>query len=149
MAQQRDIPSEGETFIAGQGGPVAAGTQIDLTISGYPHHSAAPRFVALSLAVAIAVVGAFMLGRPDDQPTGRAAERKRLVARREKLFADLVRLEQDHRNGRGDDRRYATRREEILGALEQVYSSLEGQDAAAPQADRPGMTAPLGALGAP
>ncbi len=149
VAQQRDIPSEGETFIAGQGGAVAAGTPIDLIVTGYPHHSSAPRFVALSLAVAIAVVGAFMLGRPDDQPTGRAAERKRLVARREKLFADLVRLEQDHRKGRGDERRYATRREEILSALEQVYSGFEALDATAPPPDRPGMAAPLGALGAP
>jgi hypothetical protein len=149
VAQQRDIPAEGETFIAGQGGAVAAGTPINLIVSGYPHHSATPRFVALGLAVAIAVVGGFMLGRPDEQPAGRAAERKRLIARREKLFADLVRLEQDHRTRHGDATRYGTRREEILSGLEQVYSSLEAQDAAAPQADRRGMAAPLGALGAP
>ena len=43
-----------------------------------------------------------------------AAERKRLVARREKLFQDLVRLEHDHRRGRVDAARYAHAREELL-----------------------------------
>ncbi len=84
------------------GRPVAAGSQIDLTISGYPHHSAAPRFVALSLAVVIAVVGAFMLGRPDEQPAGRAAERKRLISRREKLFSISSVSSRTSGPGRGD-----------------------------------------------
>ena len=148
VAQQREIPADGDAFIAGQGGAIAAGTPVDITVSGYPHYSPAPRFVSLSLVVAIAAIGAFMLGRPDDNPTGRTADRKRLVARREKLFADLLRLENDQRSGRGDTRRYGTRREEILGALEQVYSSLDTQDAVAPPAGRQSGSTPVGALGA-
>ena len=70
-----------------------------------------------------------------------AAERKRLIARREKLFADLVRLEHDRRNGRVDDRRYAARREELVIALEQVYSALDSHDAGPGPADRAGLAA--------
>ena len=51
----------------------------------------------------------------------RGSEFKRLIARREKLLADLVRLERDQR----DDPRYRTRREEIVAALENVYSGLD------------------------
>jgi hypothetical protein len=68
---------------------------------------------------------------PLEPKAGRAAERKRLVARREKLLTEVVRLEADHRDGRGpwaDDRRYAARREELLTALESVYGALDGDD---------------------
>ena len=70
-------------------------------------------------------------GRRDDAPA-QAAERKRLIARREKLFDELVRLEQDRRSGRGDERRYAARREELVAALEQVYGALDDDDDAGP-----------------
>ena len=50
----------------------------------------------------IVLAGIWAAGRSKDNPTLREAERKRLIARREKLLADLVRLENDHRNGRGD-----------------------------------------------
>jgi hypothetical protein len=149
VAQQRELPADGEVFIAGTGGAVAAGQPLSLTVSGYPHHSTAPRIIALTLAVVIIIVGVWAASRPDENPTGRAAERKRLIARREKLFADLVRLEHDHRAGRADARRYATRRDEIMGALEQIYSTLDTQDAGPQPADRAGLAAPLGALGTP
>jgi hypothetical protein len=149
IAQQREVPAEGEVFIAGQGGAVAAGKPIDLTLSGYPHYSSAPRIIALSLAVVIIVAGAWAARGRDEDPASRAAERKRVVTRREKLFADLVRLEHDHRSGRVDERRYAARREEIVGALEQIYGSLDTQDAGPQPAARGGLAAPAGALGAP
>jgi hypothetical protein len=126
VTNQRDMPAQGETYIAATGGAIPAGTPVELTIGGIPHHNQAPRLVALTLASVIVVAGVWAAGKTDDRdPQGRAAERKRLIARREKLLNDLVKLEQDHRRGRGDARRHATRREELMAALEQVYSALD------------------------
>jgi hypothetical protein len=125
IPNQRELPAEGDTFIAATGGAIAAGQPISLTVSGFPHHSAAPRTITLMLAGAIVAVGVWAGGRPNDADAARAADRKRLIGRREKLFADLVRLEHDRRNGRVDERRYASRREELVVALENVYSALD------------------------
>src|SRR5262245_55975987 len=107
IANQRDMPADGETYIAAMGGSIAAGQPLTLTVSGYPHHSEVPRTTALALAVGIVAVGVWAAWRPTGTPEALAAERKRLIARREKLFADLVRLENDRRAGKGDERRYA------------------------------------------
>ena len=131
IANQRDLPAEGEMYIAATGGAVPAGRPIDLSVSGFPHHSTAPRTIALLLALGIVVIGVFASRRSNDDEDVRAAERKRLIARREKLFADLVRLENDRRSGRADERRYAARREQIVTALEQVYGALDRDDVAA------------------
>jgi len=136
----REMPADNDTFIAGQGGELKAGQPLVLTISGFPHHSSAPRTIALVLAIAIAAIGCWAASRPIDDGAA-AAARKRLIARREKLFADLVRLEHDRRNGRVDDRRYAARREELVSALEQVYGALDSHDAGPGPADRAGLAA--------
>jgi hypothetical protein len=126
LATQRELPSDGEIFIAATGGAVAAGSPVELTVGGILHHSQAPRVVALTLALGIAIIGALAWTRNDDaDPSGRAAERKRLITRREKLLADLVRLERDHRSGKIDARRYTVRREELIAALENIYSALD------------------------
>src|SRR2546430_10518698 len=142
------MPAEGEVFIAATGGAVPAGHPVVLSLSGFPHHSSAPRIIALSLAAGIAVLGLFAAARPIETSSADTAERKRLSARREKLFNELVRLEQDHRNTRVDDRRYATRREELLSSLDQVYSALDVQDGPGP-ADLAGLAAPRRALESP
>jgi hemoglobin-like flavoprotein len=54
-----------------------------------------------------------------------------LLGRREKLFADLVRLEHDHRGGKVDPDKYAERRERLVSALEQVYGALDDETVAA------------------
>lgn len=131
VANQREMPAEGETFIAATGGTIAAGQPIALSIAGFPHHSAAPRMITLLLAGAIVAIGVWAGGRPNENEASRSAERKRLIARREKLFAELVRLEHDRRNGRVDERRYASRREELVVALENVYSALDDEPVAA------------------
>ena len=141
IKEQRELPADGEIFIAATGGAVAAGQPLELSVDGIPHHSPAPRRIALALVVAIAIAGAFAAsGRVEDAPA-KAAERKRLLARRDKLFGELVRLEQDHRNARVDDRRYATRRAEIVTALEQIYGALDGDDTGPEPADRAGLAA--------
>ena len=121
------MPAGDETYIAATGGAIAAGQPMAITLEGLPHASSVPRWTALSIALVIVLVGVALVSRPQDR-TGLAAERKRLVARREKLFADLVRLEADHRGGRVDAARYASRREQLVSALEHVYGALDSDD---------------------
>jgi hypothetical protein len=125
----RDITANGDTAVVGEGRAVPAGQALEMTLSGLPHHSTLPRWTALGLAFAIAFVGVWMTASPDDEAAQRD-ERKTLIARREKLFQDLVRLENDRRNGRGDRARYTTRREELIAALEQLYGALDNESPA-------------------
>ena len=147
LKEQREMPADGEVFIAATGGAVAAGQPIQLTIDGIPHHSQAPRRVALAIAFVVAVVGVWFATRPTGDAAAQAGERKRLIARREKLFNELARLDQDRRGGRVDERRSAARREELVSALEQIYNALESYDGPDP-AGRAGVAAPLDGLGA-
>ncbi|HWW85822.1 MAG TPA: hypothetical protein VNZ26_19630 [Vicinamibacterales bacterium] len=134
ISAQRELPAQGEMFIAATGGAVPAGQPVSLSLANLPHRSSAPRIGALSLATLIVGVGVWATTRPDERAVGRAAERKRLIGRRDKLFADLVRLENDRRDGRPaaqagfDERRYKTRREELVSALERIYSALDDDD---------------------
>ena len=59
---------------------------------------------------------------------------KQLTGRREKIFNELVRLEQQKRMGSVDAARYAERRPALIAQLERVYRDLDaegGQGAAA------------------
>jgi hypothetical protein len=141
LKEQREMPADGEIFIAATGGPVPAGQPIRLTVDGVPHHNQAPRQVALTLALIVALAGTWFATRPTDDGAGKAADRKRLIARREKLFNELARLEHDHRGGRVDDRRYGARREELVASLEQVYGALDDRDAGPDPAGRAGVAA--------
>jgi hypothetical protein len=80
--------------------------------------------VALGL-VAVLIVGGVWGATRKDEPV-RADERKRLIARRDKLFQELVRLEADQRRGKSNP----VRREELMSSLEQVYGALDSTDAA-------------------
>ena len=139
IAKQQDVVAESQPFIVAAGGPIAAGQPIELSLAELPHHSAAPRRTALSLAAAIVIIGFLVSSRRPDRDA--EAERKRLVARRDKLFNDLVRLENDHRNGRGDQTRYPARREELMAGLERIYGALDGDDTGPEPADRAGLAA--------
>jgi hypothetical protein len=142
----REVPAENEVFIAAERGGAAAGEPIEVTLSGYPHQSTAPRRFALLLAAVIAAVGVWAAARPGPDTGSRAEERKQLLARRDRLFNELVRLENDRRRGKIDDRRYAGRREELVVALEQIYGDLDSHDAGPEPADRAALAAPVGEL---
>lgn len=131
---------EGTAVVLGIGGELAAGQTFALTMSGLPHHSAAPRNIALVLAALIVVLGVWALSSSSAKRDS-AAERQRLIARREKLFQELVRLEQDHRRGKVDDVRFGVRREELLQGLEHIYGALEEDDAGPEPAKRAGVAA--------
>jgi hypothetical protein len=127
LEQQREIPNEGQIIIAAMGKGMAAGQPFTLTLDDLPHHSQAPRLITLSIAGLILAGGIWAAGRSAD-PAVLEGERRRLIARREKLLGELVRLENDHRNGRGDRAKYASRREELVASLEHVYSALDDPD---------------------
>lgn len=139
IERQQDMPAGTDVYIAAAGGTVTAGTPVRFTISGLPHHSAMPRNIALGLALTIALFGVWLGGRTAPQTSG--SERKQLVARREKLFQELVRLEHDHRRGKADAHRYQARREELLAALEDVYGALETEGTSPDPAGRSGVAA--------
>jgi hypothetical protein len=131
ISRQQEMPADGQVYIAAAGDkPIPAGQLITLSVSGLPHHSAVPRYVALSIAALIVLIGIVALRRPAEGSEGdaRAAERKRLIARRERLLQDLVKLEQDHRRGRLDATRFGERRQALMEALEHVYGALDGGD---------------------
>jgi len=102
LTNQREMPADGQTFIAATGGALAAGQPLTLTLSGLPHHSGMPRTIALSLAGGIILAGLMFAGSSKSADADRAAERKRLAGRREKLLNDLARLEREHRAGERD-----------------------------------------------
>jgi hypothetical protein len=137
IATLQAMTADGQAYISASGPSVAAGQPIVLLLSGLPYHSAAPRRITLAVAFGIIVVGVWASRRTGDPADG-AAERRRLIARRETLFADLLKLEMDQRNGRGDRARSAARREELVAALEQIYGALDGDDRAPEQAGRAG-----------
>jgi hypothetical protein len=142
--RQQEFPADNEVYIASTGKRVPAGQEIAIDVAGLPHHNAAPRWIALSLSVVIIVAGVFAARRPRADVQRHAAERKRLVAKREKLFNDLVKLETDRRAGRpgsADERRYATRREELISALEHVYNALDTEEPGPEPPDRAAVAA--------
>ena len=123
--RQQEMPANGDTYVAAAGVGIAAGQTLSFTVSGLAHHSTAPRWAALSATAAIVLLGVWASATPKDGPRG--TERKQLIDRREKLFQELVRLEND-RQKRGEPARSASRREELLLALESVYGSLDTGD---------------------
>jgi hypothetical protein len=126
IERQQDFPSDGQVVIGAMGGTVPAGKAISLSLVDLPHHSPAPRYTALALASVVLLGGVFAATRKPDGAS-RDAERKRLVARREKLFGELLKIERERRGGRSDER-HASRREEIMAQLEHVYGALDDPD---------------------
>jgi hypothetical protein len=133
ITRQQEFPAGGETYIASTGGAVPIGQPIALEISGLPHHSRTPRWIALALAMAIAIAGVWSARQPDNDTAAAAAEHRRLIGRRDKLLNSLVRLEQDRRHGKIDGDRYAQRREEVVTSLEQIYGALDRDEGSGPE----------------
>jgi hypothetical protein len=125
-----DVKAEdGTPFIAGNGGPLAAGNELTLNLSGLPTHSTWPRDIALALALIVIGVGAWLAfgARPSSEQ-----DQRRLRARRDALFGELAKLEEQHRLGRVDPARYHSKRHHLMTELERVYGELDGE----PESDR-------------
>ena len=114
----------GLPLLWGAGARVPAGQPVELELAGLPHHNGWPRIIALSLAgciVALCLWGSRGAGDRDMQ----AQRVEVLQSRREKLFADLVKTEQQHRHGTIGPTRYGTRRAELVAQLERVLRDLD------------------------
>jgi hypothetical protein len=129
IAEHRDMPVQGQTFIVAKGPAVPAGGTIALTFTGLPHQPIWPRNVALTIAGAILLGGLWGMRRRPADP-GAVDRRRRLEAKRDRLFGDLVALEEQHRVGATDAERYATRRRELVAALERLYAEIDEAAAA-------------------
>jgi hypothetical protein len=119
----KDVPTgDGTVFVLGNGPALSAGATTTVTISGLPYHSRTPRYVALSIAVGLGLLGVYLsvTGR-----TGRSESRQSLVARRNTLLGQLTQLESKRRAGTVDAASYATRRQRLLSELERIYGELD------------------------
>jgi hypothetical protein len=123
VTERREMPADGQTYIVGQGATVKAGETVTLTLSGLPHRATWPRNVAL--LISIIVLGAGAWGATRGGSPQQASRRQQMHTRRDKLFAELAGLEEQRRKGSVDARAYATRREQLVTALEDLYAGLE------------------------
>ena len=120
--QQQEATAGGAPFLMATGGRINAGDTLTITLTGLPHHSTLMRDIGVGLGLLILAVG-FWAG------FGGRSIRKRhdeeLVRRKEKLFADLVALEEQQRQGRVDAARYTSRRQSLVSQLERVMGELD------------------------
>lgn len=130
IAEHRDMPVQGQTFIVGKGPGLPAGGTISLRFSGLPHPPLWPRNLALGLALSVLAAGAWAAFRGRPVPPQEEERRRRLEARRDRLFAELAALEEQHRAKSIETAPYAERRREIVSALERLYAELDGEAAA-------------------
>jgi hypothetical protein len=130
MPQHREMQADGRTYIVGVGPGLKAGDVLTLEFTGLPHGPKWPRNVALGLAVAILVAGAWAALRPRAASRGAVERREKLEARRERLFNELVTLEEQHRAGDIDADRFDRKRRELFVALERIYAELDEEAAA-------------------
>jgi hypothetical protein len=120
--QQQEASAGGAPFLMATGGRINAGDALTVTLTGLPHRNTIVRDVGVALGVLILVAG-FWLALTGPRARNRRTEE--LARRREKLFAELVALEDDHRAARIDDRRYASRRQALVSQLERVMGELD------------------------
>lgn len=109
-----------------QGSQLPAGSTVALNITGLPHHTPIPRRVALALAIGV-MTAAVWASVKQPSRTANASRLKQLTGKREKIFSELVRLEQQRRNGGIDAARYAERRPALIAQLERVYRDLDAE----------------------
>lgn len=118
------VPNQGHNFVLGTGPTLAAGTDLRLTLSGLPHRSRAGRGLTIILAIAVLLAGAWsaFAGRRDSSADARRAH---LETRRERLLAEVARLDAQQADAGSPDARGSSRREELLAQLERVYGELD------------------------
>jgi hypothetical protein len=117
---------DGQAFILGSGPALAAGQEFSVALSGLPSRSHVGRNLSLGVAILLLLAGAWAAASARSS-SGEASRRTALVERRDRLMADLVRLEEQRRAGTVDERRYASRHEELVTQLERVYGELDRQ----------------------
>ena len=125
IAEQRDMPAQGNTYIAGRGGAVQPGEVLQFSFAGLPHQSTWPRNLAVGLAVLVLAGGAWSSFRTGPGMAPQDTRRRDLETARDRLFDELTALELRHRDQEVDPDLYAQRRAELIAALERVYTALD------------------------
>ena len=116
------------SYIFAAGPLVAEGETFTFELSGLPHHSRLPTTVAVGLALTILGVGVWGALTPVDMRTD-TDRRLSLEGNKATLFADLVKIEKQHRAGKIGKTKYGTRRAELVVALERLYGELDAEPA--------------------
>ena len=129
VAAHRDMPARrAKRSSSGRARRSAAGQLISFTFSGLPHHPVWPRNLALTLAARDPrrwrLGAALRRGARKQADDGR---RQRLDARRDRLFAELMLLEEQHRERRHRPRTLSRRAAGAGAALERVYAELDDE----------------------
>ena len=126
MTEQREMPAEGQMYVVGQGPAVGTGARLSFEFDNLPHEPLWPRYLAVAIAVGILAAGAWGSLRAR---SARTSGQDRLEKRRSQLFDQLTALEEQQRAGRVDAAVYASRRAELVAALERVYAEIDRQAA--------------------
>jgi hypothetical protein len=108
----REGASNGQTFVVGTGGRVAAGQAVALTFSNVP--------ATIAVGTGLLWVAWALTTRTADQ----GPERKVLEAERERLLGALAALDAERR-AKGDDPRRDAKRARLMTAVEHVYAQLD------------------------
>jgi hypothetical protein len=130
FAESREMSADGQTYILARGKALKAGDTITMTFSGLPHQPTWPRNIALALAVIVLAAGLWASLRTGPATAAEEARRRSLQAKQDRLFADLTALEEQHRDNAIESGRYATRRRELVAALERTYAEMDEEAAA-------------------
>ena len=133
FARQRDMSAEGHTYVVGNGPGIAANSVLTLEIDGLPHRPAWPNRLTYSLTMLIVGLGAWAAVAGPGQSPGRVQERQRLHQKRERLFDDLVRVEEHMQRGHGGAESLTQKRQALVAQLERVCAHLDEPVAAVQQ----------------
>lgn len=126
LSAARGGESGGTPFLMAGADALPAGQNLVLSLTGLPSRSHAGRNVALGLGLLVLMLGVWgALAAP--AATGDAGRRALLAERRDRLMAELVRMQEQRRSGALPEARWRARHEELIGQLERVYGELDSR----------------------
>ena len=124
LTTHQEMPLEGRMYVMASGPAIDGNGVLAFDVSGLPHHSTVPRTVAGAMAAFIVGVGLLAAFTGGDRRAA-AVRRTQLENRREKAFAELVKLEEQKRGGKIDAARHQSRRATLVAQLERIYGELD------------------------
>jgi hypothetical protein len=122
-----ETDNQGDKVLAYTAPPVAAAGTLAMSVSGIPARDLTGRTVAAILSILL-VLGAAVFAGPRRGGDEAANQRQTLAQKREKLFQELVTLEQQRQSDpeakAASNGRLADRRRDLVTKLESVYRDL-------------------------
>lgn len=130
IVRRMEVPSEnqgGVDYVIGVGPRLLAGSEFSVELVGLPHRSTVSRSVALMTAFFILALGTWGSLVRNSVPDA-ANQKQVLQTRRRHLFAELVKIEKQYRNGKMGSTKHSTRRGELFSSIENIYQALDQDD---------------------